>query len=218
MSTPNLKLHYFQLPGRAEATRLTLTIGGIAFEDHRFEFADWPAIKPTMPNEQAPVLEVDSVLVPQTNAILRYAGKLAGLYPTDALAALHVDSWIDSIEDAGQTLAASHREADLEKKIAARKELQGENGKLTWWLKKLDGRLAANNGLCVGDAVTIADIALFTWTSGLVCGFMEGIEKSYLDSFPHVQALRAKVAAIPAVAGFYAKETSPFRAVYANPQ
>ena len=38
-----LKLTYFDFPGgRAEPTRLALHIGGVAFEDYRCPFSDFP--------------------------------------------------------------------------------------------------------------------------------------------------------------------------------
>ena len=37
----SMKLSYFSLAGKAEATRLMLNIGEIAHEDERFGFQDW---------------------------------------------------------------------------------------------------------------------------------------------------------------------------------
>ena len=82
---PQLKLSYFDFHGgRAEPIRLALAIGGVAFEDHRFGFPEFAEVRKTVPFGQVPVLHVDGVQVTQSDAILRYAGKLAGLYPTDA--------------------------------------------------------------------------------------------------------------------------------------
>lgn len=43
----NYKLSYFNVRGRGELARLILHAAGVQFEDHRFEGADWPAIKPS---------------------------------------------------------------------------------------------------------------------------------------------------------------------------
>lgn len=36
-------LFYFDLPGRAEATRIALTVAGVKFEDKRFSFPEFGA-------------------------------------------------------------------------------------------------------------------------------------------------------------------------------
>ncbi|CAK4731500.1 unnamed protein product, partial [Aphanomyces euteiches] len=96
MSFPSMKLTYFDLPGRAETIRLALAIGGVPFQDDRVPRAAWPALKPTVPFKQLPVLTVDGQVFCQSNAIARYIGILSGLYPTDnALDALRIDEICD---------------------------------------------------------------------------------------------------------------------------
>ncbi len=80
-NTYKLQLTYFDAPGRAEPIRMAFAAGNIAFEDVRIVADDWPKLKPTMPFEGLPVLSVDGKLLAQSNAILVFAGKLAGLYP-----------------------------------------------------------------------------------------------------------------------------------------
>ena len=46
------------LTRRAEVTRVLFNVGGIAFEDYRFAYPDWPELKKKMPMGQVPVLEV----------------------------------------------------------------------------------------------------------------------------------------------------------------
>ena len=79
-----LKLSYFDFHGgRGEPARLALSMGGIPFEDDRVPFADWERRKEKTPFGGLPVLEVDEHTVAQSNAINRYVGKLANLYPSD---------------------------------------------------------------------------------------------------------------------------------------
>src|SRR3954453_11207441 len=79
-----LKLAYFDFHGgRGEPARLALSIGGIAFKDDRVPTSEWPRRKPNSPFGGFPVLEVDGEVVAQSNAITRYVGKLADLYPSD---------------------------------------------------------------------------------------------------------------------------------------
>ena len=44
---PKIKLTYFQLKGRGEISRLILAAGNLPFDDHRIEFGDWMALKPS---------------------------------------------------------------------------------------------------------------------------------------------------------------------------
>ena len=99
---PQLKLTYFDFHGgRAEPVRLALHIGGIEFEDHRFAFPEFAAVRKSTPFGQVPTLQVDGVQVTQCDSILRYAGKLAGLYPADAFQALLCDEVMYVVEEAG---------------------------------------------------------------------------------------------------------------------
>jgi glutathione S-transferase len=71
-----LTLTYFDMHGgRAEAARLALHIGGIAFEDKRFAFADFAEVRKTTPLNQVPTLHVDGVQVTQSDAITTLRGQ-----------------------------------------------------------------------------------------------------------------------------------------------
>lgn len=39
------KLTYFNMMGRAEPTRLIFAAAGVAYDDHRIEKHEWPALK-----------------------------------------------------------------------------------------------------------------------------------------------------------------------------
>lgn len=54
----SLRLTYFQLTGRAEATRLAFHIGGVKFEDKRISFSEFPDLRPKTPFNALPTLEV----------------------------------------------------------------------------------------------------------------------------------------------------------------
>lgn len=43
------KLMYFNGKGLAELSRFIFAAADVPYEDFRFEFKDWPALKPTMP-------------------------------------------------------------------------------------------------------------------------------------------------------------------------
>ena len=61
-------------------------------QDALVEFKDWPALKPTIPSGQLPLLYLgDGSTISQSDAILRFVGQKVGLYPTDSLQRARVD-------------------------------------------------------------------------------------------------------------------------------
>lgn len=122
LATPKIKLTYFDIAGRAEAIRLALTLGDIAFEDIRVSFEEWQKLKPTVPGGQLPALQLgEGPYIGESLAMLRYAGKLASLYPEDADKALYVDSYLDVCNQITYKLGDSVHEKDPEKKSLMRK-------------------------------------------------------------------------------------------------
>ena len=99
---------------RAEAPRLIMHVGGIEFEDKRFghreEFAKLKAAG-EFPFGSVPVLVIKdsdtTTTIAQSPAIMRYAGKLCGMYPDDPTAAALVDQVIDSANDATAKVMAA---------------------------------------------------------------------------------------------------------------
>ena len=86
---PGLKLTYFNFDGgRGEPIRIALHAASMDFEDHRISFDEFMKTRAAMPFTCAPVLTIDGVDVTQSNAMLRFVGKKAGLYPQDDLQAL----------------------------------------------------------------------------------------------------------------------------------
>lgn len=59
-ATSKPRLTYFDLPGRAEPTRLAFAIAGVEFEDRRLSFEEFGALKaqPNTKFQHLPVLEV----------------------------------------------------------------------------------------------------------------------------------------------------------------
>ena len=202
---PQLKLTYFDIHGgRAEPVRLALHIGAIAFEDHRFTFAQFAEVRKSTPFGQVPTLTVDGVQVTQCDSILRYAGKLAGLYPLDAFQALLCDEVMYVVEEASVKLGPTFRmTGDIQRQ--ARAELV--NGSMPVYLGWLQSQLLAHGGEYFADnRLTVADLKVFADVSALKSGRLDHVPANLVDKVaPALIAHMKRIAQNPAVAQYYAK-------------
>jgi glutathione S-transferase len=200
-----LTLTYFDMHGgRGEPARLALHIGGIAFEDKRFAFADFAEVRKSTPLNQVPTLHVDGVQVTQSDAITRYVGKLADLYPTDVFQALLCDEVMDGVEDANVKLGTTFGlTGDALKE--ARTALV--NGALPLYLGWLQTQLQAHGGQYFADnRLTIADLKVFVFVRGLNSGRMDHIPTDLVEKVaPLLNVHLQRVAQTPAVLQYYAK-------------
>ena len=200
-----LKLTYFDIHGgRAEPARLALHIGGVAFEDKRFGFADFAEVRKSTPLNQVPTLHVDGVQVTQSDAINRYVGKLAGLYPLDAFQALLCDEVLAAVEDANIKLGTSFGlTGDALKQ--ARAALV--SGVLPLYLGWLQTQLQAHGGQYFADhRLTIADLKVFVFVNGLNSGRLDHVPTDLVEKVaPLLNAHTQRIAQTPDVAQYYAK-------------
>lgn len=198
-----LILTYFDVDGgRAEPTRLALHLGGIRFEDQRFGFADFAEVRSHTPLNQVPTLRVGELLVTQSDAILRYAGKLAGLYPRDELQALLCDEVIAALEDLNVRIVATFGLADAALR-EARAALAGDA--LPRYLRWLERQLAARGGAFLADGrLTIADLKAFVMLRWLGSGKLDHLPADLIDSVaPELPGYVARIAATPAIEQYY---------------
>jgi len=201
---PKLKLTYFDFDGgRGETPRLALSIGGIAFEDARVKFPEWAALKPTTPFGGLPVLDVDGQTLAQSGGVTRYVGKLAGLYPDDALQAAFCDETMEAIEEIGGKFAASMSIKDEAEKKRLREELA--TGPLTQFLSALEKRLEARGGsYFADDRLTVADLRVFVWMRHLKSGKLDYIPTDLADRIaPVIAAHFERVQNHPGVKAYY---------------
>jgi Glutathione S-transferase, N-terminal domain len=113
-SRRKLKLFYFDIPGKGEAIRLACAFAGVPLEDVRIPMDDRKLFEQMKAEgkltfNQLPALQIeDGTLLTQSAAIMRYIGKVGGLYPSDPVAAALVDAVLDAEVDlfAGTTLRA----------------------------------------------------------------------------------------------------------------
>jgi len=201
------RLVYFGIPGRAEAIRLALAIGGVDFEDKRIPFPAWGKLKSTTPWGTVPVLELaDGSELAQARSVLRFVGKHTGLYPVDdPLAAQRVDELMDALEDLGATVTSVGQGLPQDELEAARLAAVSEGGKVYGFLAKLEAFIGAHgaSGYAVGDEMTVASILTFTALGRLVGGVYFGVPPTCCDPFPKLQAVRRTVGRHPAVVAWY---------------
>ncbi|NMF97772.1 glutathione S-transferase family protein [Aromatoleum toluolicum] len=201
----NLKLTYFDFDGgRAEPARLALHIGGIPFEDNRFAPADFAEVRKATPLDQVPTLQVNDVVVTQGNAITRYAGKLAGLYPEDALQALFCDEVMSALEDVNVKIGATFglKGDDLKK---ARDALASET--LPRYLRWLQHQLESRGGAYLADnRLTIADLKALIVLRWLSSGKLDHIPADLIATVaPKLTGYMDRIANTPAIAQYYEK-------------
>lgn len=202
---PQLKLTYFDMHGgRAEPVRLALHIGGVSFEDHRFTHGQFAEIRKTTPFGQVPVLEVDGVQVTQTDSMLRYAGRLTGLYPDDTYQALLCDEVMFVVEEAGIKMGPTFRMTGDEQKEA---RLALVNGSIPVYLRWLAQQLAMHGGaFFAGGSLSVADLKVFVDIRGLNSGRFDHIPSDLVEQVaPSLNAHMERIAHLPAVQAYYAK-------------
>jgi hypothetical protein len=199
------KLIYFDFDGgRAESIRLAFHIGGIDFEDVRLKFPEFREAQPSFRFHALPVLEIDSQPITQSNAHLRYVGKLAGLYPTDDLQALYCDEAMGAVEDVGHAVGKTlGLQGDALKQ--AREEFV--QGRLATYIKGLDELLARGGGQFFADGrMTVADLKVFVETRTLAKGTLDHVPTNIVEELaPALAEHRERIANDPRVVAYYAR-------------
>ena len=106
-------LTYLNIKGLAEPVRLAMRIGGLAFEERTTTYEDLALERSrdvsstSLPYGQLPTLAIESnsktQIFAQSPALLRYVGRLCGLYPVDSLLQLRVDGVEECLCDLRKT-------------------------------------------------------------------------------------------------------------------
>jgi len=180
MSAEQYEIVYFNGRGRAELSRLILTEAGIAFKDTRVD--NWQELKNKTPTGQLPNLKIGDKLFAQSHAIERYLAKVANLYPASAEGQLDVDMLAESTIDLAEALSKVNWAEEKEKEAKKAEFLEKH-----WprWAKFFDGRLSeTKTGFLHGDALTLADLALFNVVDNLAWK----LGAANLDAYPGIKA------------------------------
>lgn len=203
-----LRLVYFPSPGRAEAIRVALSLSGSEWEDVAIDGARFRAMKERgeLPWGMVPVLQTPDGTIAESSAILRFAGRLAGLVPEDSYQCAKADEFIDGMEPLSKALDSTFGISSVDERIRLRKEVFGPSGKGTRNLILLEGKVAeSETGWAAGtDEMSIADLKLFTGLFGLFSGNYDGIDASVISEYPGLIGYHEKVATEPRIKAHYA--------------
>ncbi|WP_296056903.1 glutathione S-transferase family protein [uncultured Amphritea sp.] len=197
-----IKVTYFDINGgRAEAIRLALHCLGQDFEDHRFPFSEFAEIRKGTPFGQVPVVELDGEQITQSNALCRYFGKQAGLYPDDDYQALLADEVMDVVEDIIHKLSATMTMTGEELKNAREQLLEP----LTTYLRWLNARLIKQGGAYFADnRLTIADLKVFVMVQWLSSGMLDHLPATLVqDEAPALLLHLKRVTEHPQIKSYY---------------
>lgn len=201
---PDYKLTYFDFDGgRAEPIRIAFHAAGIEFEDKRISFPEFGESRSGIRFHAVPVLEINGEQITQSNAIGRYIGKMAGLYPTDQLQALYCDEVTGALEDLTHYVVQTFglKGDDL---IAARKILV--DTRLTTFLTGLEQLLERGGGeYFASNQLTIADLKAFMQTRSLMSGNLEHVPTDLVQELaPSLVDHEIRISADPRVIAYYA--------------
>lgn len=193
-ATPSLRLHRMAVSGHCHRVELMLNLLGLPYEIVDVDLLRREQRRPEFlalnPLGQVPVLEDGDTVLPDSNAILvylarRYAPGSAWL-PEAPLAAARVQRWFSlaaSLLDSG--VATARFAAIIGKPVPPNAQAEGRQ-----LLALMERQLAAEPWLA-GDAPTLADISLYSYSSQAEIG---GIG---LAEFPALRAWLARVEALP---------------------
>jgi glutathione S-transferase len=201
-------LIYFTARGRAELIRLILAEAGVAYEEENFAVAEFPQLKASgrLPFNAVPVWEEpDGFRLAESVAIACHLARSHGLHGKTPRETAQCDQMLGAYED----LRAEWR------KVAAagperRPELRAElvSTIIPRWFGFFDRLLGANHdgrGFLVGDAITVADLALwylleFARDNGM---------NAALERFPRLQQFAQRIGERPRIAAYVASPKRP---------
>lgn len=220
----SIKITYFNIAGAAEKVRLALAMCGKEFHDDRINFQDWPALKPTMPYGQLPVMNVtnektgETQLFTQSPAMLRWIvqkfDKTGKLLPRDTKKLMKVEEMIGLSDDLAKAWAPclyvgmrhemfGHPQEWPEKEevVKGLREKFLAND-LPRFMKYFTSALSGGV-FFAGDHVTIADIQILPQLKYFTQGIADHVPADCLDGYPVVTDWMERMFQIPQIKKWY---------------
>ena len=202
-----IRLFYFPVPGRAEASRIALSLSGMEWEDIEVNGLEYNEMKKSgeLPWGMLPVLKTENGIIAESSAILRYVGKIAGLIPNDPFQAAKADEFMDAMGPMAYALDSTFGFDDVELRIKSRENLFLQDGAATKALKLYDKKVGDSKTGWVAetDEMSIADVKFFGELFALFSGNYDGIEKSMIMEYKNLLAYHDKMANEPRILNHY---------------
>ncbi|WP_103222796.1 glutathione S-transferase family protein [Roseibium marinum] len=188
-----IRIHSFPLSGHCHRIELFASLTGINHELVLVDLATGEHKKEPFltlnPAGKVPVIEDGGVVIADSNAILVYlARKYAPDWlPADALAQAQVQRFLSL---AANEIANGPAAARLVTVFGAQLDAERAKATATYAFDLLEGHLRSRDWL-VGDRVTIADVAIYSYTAHAPEGNVS------LEPYPNIRAFLARVEALP---------------------
>lgn len=207
-----MKLTYFNVRGLAETSRILLAIGKEEYEDFRYpldiidmsthemtkdEFdSDKSNGKLVKSLNKVPFLEVDGVTIPQSKTIERFLARRFNMMGVNDVENAQIDAICESVRDF----------KEMYQKVRGKGE-DLVSGMKEWFtvtlverLSLLENQLVGEDGFCVGNTMSLADVVLFTF----VTEFFDNKEASYNATLvtPKIRSVIDRVAKEESVLGW----------------
>jgi len=201
-ANPTYKLYYFDVRALAEPIRFLFAYGNQKYDDIRVSKDDWPAMKPTFPLGQMPLLEVDGHRVHQSIPISRYVARRVGLAGKNEWEDLIIDIAVDTVNDLRLKIAAIHYEADEE--VKQKKSVVLNTETIPFYLEKLDILAKENKGHFALGRLTWVDLYFVA-----VLDYVKFMTKPELiDNYPNLLAVVKNVLAVESIKSWVDKRPS----------
>ena len=198
--------------------RICLSIAKVDWKDTRFQWDDWQELKPKTPLGFVPILKIDGVDHVQSLSLIRYAGRLAGMYPQDddPLQALMVDEVLESVNElmsiAPQrsmmttSTTTTTTTTDPQEFETLRKEYQANT--MTRYASFFESIIQRNSGggggVLSSSKVTIADLAIKIMVRSFSSGIWDHLDAQFFESYPGIMATTRLVDNFEPVIAYYA--------------
>jgi prostaglandin-H2 D-isomerase / glutathione transferase len=199
MSSASIKVSYFNARGRAELTRILLADAGVEFEDVRLDKEAFVALKPSLPNGQLPVLEVDGKVLAQSAAMAQYVAAANGFYTGDTFTDAKINELHENVRDEIGALVkakfSENKDEELKKFIT---EVHPK------WLKRYEVVYASNTDtvFSYADKPTLGDYAVFQLLDELR---LFNPNSSIPEDFPNLKKFVETMYARPRIAAWLEK-------------
>eukprot|EP00397_Hematodinium_sp_SG-2012_P034347 GEMP01036835.1.p1 GENE.GEMP01036835.1~~GEMP01036835.1.p1 ORF type:complete len:259 (+),score=49.49 GEMP01036835.1:232-1008(+) len=185
---------FYHNAGGAESIKFALQISGVPFEEQKLGYEDWQKM-----NSLGPVLIVNKRKIKQSQAILRFIGKLnnSGLYPTDPREAMIMDELVDLVRDLRSRIGSMKYGTEEQK---AEKCSNVIDCLIPDLFEKIDDRVENSpTGFLFGKEITVADLEVASMSTFVTKGTIEGVPKNILDPFPNVLRVHYNVMRHPKI-------------------